>query len=330
MLRSGGWLAWQRASANGQRGAKRQPAGWLAGLGTLPSMVDRRSRTHVQPRDRAQQADGVRMLRVVEQRLHRRALDDLAGIHHDHLVDQFGNHAQVVRDDQHGHAQALLQIAQQIEDLRLDRHIQGGGGLVGHQQHRLAGQGHGDHHPLAHAARQPVRKVVEPLRRRRDAHQLQHLDGPLLRVVVGHAGVGTQRLDDLRADGVHRVQAGHRLLEHHGHAAAAQQAPLLGRHGHHVAALEQQRIGLHLTGRLRHQAHQRQRGDALAAARFTHQPHGAATPHLEADAVDGLEQAALGVEPGAQVAHVEQRGVVLGRPASGCGGAHQNEVSRPL
>mgnify|MGYP000852742198 CR=1 FL=1 len=45
MLRKAGGCAWQRASANGQRGAKRQPAGWLSGLGTLPSMVDRRSRT---------------------------------------------------------------------------------------------------------------------------------------------------------------------------------------------------------------------------------------------------------------------------------------------
>ena len=33
------------ASANGQRGEKRQPAGWLLALGTVPSMVDSRSRS---------------------------------------------------------------------------------------------------------------------------------------------------------------------------------------------------------------------------------------------------------------------------------------------
>jgi len=43
--RSGGGCCRQRRSANGQRGAKRQPAGWLLGLGTMPSMVARRSRS---------------------------------------------------------------------------------------------------------------------------------------------------------------------------------------------------------------------------------------------------------------------------------------------
>ena len=38
-------LGRQRWSANGQRGAKRQPAGWLLGLGTVPSMVASRSRS---------------------------------------------------------------------------------------------------------------------------------------------------------------------------------------------------------------------------------------------------------------------------------------------
>ena len=32
-----------------------------------------------------------------------------------------------------GHAQLLLQILQQVQNLRLDGHVQGGGGLVGDQ-----------------------------------------------------------------------------------------------------------------------------------------------------------------------------------------------------
>ena len=54
-----------------------------------------------------------------------------------------------------------LQLAQQVEDLRLDRHVERGRRLVGDQQLRLAGQRHGDHHALAHAAGELVRIVVD-------------------------------------------------------------------------------------------------------------------------------------------------------------------------
>ena len=57
------------------------------------------------------------------------------------------------------------QLVQQVEDLRLHRHVQRRGRLVGHQQRGIAGQRHGDHHALAHAARQLVRIAVRPLPR---------------------------------------------------------------------------------------------------------------------------------------------------------------------
>ena len=46
---------------------------------------------------------------------------------------------------------------QQIEDLRLDGHVERGGRLVGDQQLRPAGERHRDHHALAHAAGELVR-----------------------------------------------------------------------------------------------------------------------------------------------------------------------------
>ena len=45
MSRSGGDASRQRPSANGQRGAKRQPFGWLLAPGTVPSIVASRSRS---------------------------------------------------------------------------------------------------------------------------------------------------------------------------------------------------------------------------------------------------------------------------------------------
>ena len=46
-----------------------------------------------------------------------------------------------------------------LQDLGLDRHVQGRGGLVGDQHAGIARQRQGDHHALAHAARELVRVV---------------------------------------------------------------------------------------------------------------------------------------------------------------------------
>ena len=46
--------------------------------------------------------------------------------------------------------------AQQVQDLRLHGDVEAGGRLVRHEQPGGAGQGDGDDHPLAHAARQLV------------------------------------------------------------------------------------------------------------------------------------------------------------------------------
>jgi hypothetical protein len=67
-----------------------------------------------------------------------------------------------VGDQQQGQAELAPQLLQQGEHLGLDHHVQGGGGLVGDQQPRRAGQGHGDHHPLALAARQLVGVAGRP------------------------------------------------------------------------------------------------------------------------------------------------------------------------
>ena len=56
------------------------------------------------------------------------------------------------------------QRAHQLEDLRLDGDVERGGGLVGDQEPRVAGERHRDHHALAHAARELVRIVVEARR----------------------------------------------------------------------------------------------------------------------------------------------------------------------
>ena len=63
--------------------------------------------------------------------------DLLAGVHHEDLIGQFRDHAEVVGDDDHGGAVLLLEFRDQVQDLGLYGHVEGGGRLVGYQQARV-------------------------------------------------------------------------------------------------------------------------------------------------------------------------------------------------
>ena len=135
-----------------------------------------------QARDRGHQAARVGMRRAVEQLGGRGLLDLAARIHHDHAAAGLGHDAEIVRDQDHGGAGALLQLQHQVEDLRLDGHVERGGRLVGDQQRRIAGERGRDHHALAHAAGELVRIVVEPALGVGNLDQPQHLDGARARL----------------------------------------------------------------------------------------------------------------------------------------------------
>ena len=79
----------------------------------------------------------------------------------------------------------LGQAAQQLEDLGLDRDVEGRRRLVGDHQLGLERERHGDHHALAHPAGELVREVVEARLRLRDADHLQQLDRPGAGLVRG-------------------------------------------------------------------------------------------------------------------------------------------------
>ena len=73
-------------------------------------------------------------------------------------------------------AERPLQIEDQVEDLRLDRHVERGGRLVGDEDARIARKRHRDHRALAHAAGQLVRVFPGALRRFGDFDEPQHRD----------------------------------------------------------------------------------------------------------------------------------------------------------
>ena len=100
------------------------------------------------------------MLRLQQDLVDGAVLDDPAGVHDHDVVDHLGDDAEVVGDEHERRAGLLLELPDELEDLRLDRHVEGGRRLVGDEQLRLAGERHRDHDALAHAARQLVRVLL--------------------------------------------------------------------------------------------------------------------------------------------------------------------------
>ena len=174
------------------------------------------------------------MARPLQQFHGGRLFDFLAVQHDQNPVRPLRHHAQVVRDEQETHGQFPTQLVQQLQDARLHADIQRRGRLVGDQQPGLAGDGHGDHDALALTAGQVVRVVLDAALRLRDLHQRQHLHRPPMRGFARQALVQAQRLDDLRAHGMHRIERGHRFLEDHRDLAAPDRAQLRQRQAHQV------------------------------------------------------------------------------------------------
>jgi hypothetical protein len=241
----------------------------------------------------------------------RSLLDDLALGHDADAVRHFLHDAQVVGDEEQRHAVFGLQALEQLQDLRLDGDVERRGRLVGDQQVRLVGQRHGDHHPLALAARQLMRIGVEALGGLGNADLVEQLEGAPARRFARQPLVQDQHLVDLPLDRVQRVERGHGLLEDHGDAVAAHLQELAGRGADQLAALEADRAGRMPGHRIGQQLQHRERRHRLARARFADQRHGLAAGDLEAHALHRLDRVDAGAEGNREVADLKQ-GLVHG------------------
>ena len=122
-------------------------------------------------------------------------------------------HRQVVADHDQAEAELAHQVGQQVEHLRLDHHVERGRRLVGDDQLRPAGQRHRDHDALLLAAGELVRVRRAPAARGRPTCSSS---SPTRLAAGGSADarvVQQDRLGDLLADALHRVERVHRALE---------------------------------------------------------------------------------------------------------------------
>src|SRR5271166_4041768 len=110
--------------------------GWRDILGQGSGSRDGFGRPRV-VRNGGQKAARIGVLRRVEYERGRPLLDKFAQIHHQQAVAKVVNNAQVMRNEDQAQRQFLLQIEQQLQDLRLYRHIETRDDLVADQNFRF-------------------------------------------------------------------------------------------------------------------------------------------------------------------------------------------------
>src|SRR2546427_2640563 len=270
--------------------ARLELAAWRRGDEVRREALDRhelRFARLVQTRDRAEQAPGVGHLRIREELDGVGLLDDPTRVHDIDALRHARDNAQVVRDEDERRAELARQVLEQIEDLRLDRHVERSRRLVGEDELGAARKGHRDHHALSHTAGELVRVIVDALLRTRDLHELEQLDGPVARLVLVHLHVELERLRDLTADRQDRIQARHRVLEDHRDVLTADAPDVVIVHLQDVLTVEHDRTRDDLPRRLRDEAHERQCGHGFSATGLAHDAERFAGGDLERHAVDG-------------------------------------------
>src|SRR5262245_28666108 len=157
-------------------------------------------------RHRAHEGPRVGMLGFVEQLAYGRVLDDPARVHHGDAVAHLGHDAEVVGDEDEGHARLALDVLEEIEILRLDGHVEVRGGLVGDDQARAPGERDGPHDALAHAPAHLMWIVAHPPLGGGDADGPQEVLHALAQRPAPELLVKECGLRHLPEDGEERVQ----------------------------------------------------------------------------------------------------------------------------
>ena len=175
----------------------------------------------------------------------------------------------------------MLQIAQQVENLRADRDVQRRHRLVADDQLGLDRERAGDGNALALAAGKFVR--VAARKTRLEADQLQQFLDPRAVPRPRHQVMQLERLAQDLADGHPRIERGVGILKDD-LRLAAEAAELLGIHRQQIAAFEADAAGVGLDQPQHQPAHRR-----LAAAGLADQRQRLAGLDNKTHAVDGVD-----------------------------------------
>ncbi len=255
----------------------------------------------VQGREGVTEPFGIGVQRRGQDRLGGGNLHQFTGIHDADAIAELHHQGEVVGDEQNGEVELFFQGINLLQDLPLHHHIERRGWFIHDQELGVERHGDGDHQPLAHAAGELVRVILEPARV--DIDDGKQLLGALDRLVAGHAGVvGQQHVAELLLHPQHRVQGVHGGLEYHRHLLPAIGAQPLVVVVEDVLPLEQDFATADVGGRLVQPCY-REGDGGFAAARLAGETEYLALFDIEAHRVDGAHVAIFGDVVDAEVAY---------------------------
>src|SRR2546425_7025398 len=152
------------------------------------------------------------MEQVHEQLARRRLLNDPPEIHDGHAIGHLANEVEVVGDQEVRQPLLPLDVSQQVQDLRLDRDIQGARRFIEQEKFRFGCEGSSNRNPLSLASGELMRKSIEVVGPQSDV--FKKLRGSFDRLGARHQVVDQNRLGD---DVLHEhpgIEGGERVLEY--------------------------------------------------------------------------------------------------------------------
>src|SRR5262249_54233100 len=228
--------------------------------------------------DRREQRLRIRMLRRAKQCFGRRDFHDPTEIHHGHPVTHHAHDGQIVRHEQVGERESVLQPAEQFQHRRLYRHVETRGRLIEHDETRVQRQDTGEPDPPLLPARKLMRIEIKVGRRQADL--LQDLADARVAVAGLKRRVHDERLGEAATNGPARVERISRILVTILQLRRRCTA-LAGRLAGDVLALEHDPAASRPVD-----AHERLAKRGLAAARFADDAKRLARPYLKRHVIE--------------------------------------------
>ena len=233
-------------------------------------------------------------------------LDDLAGIEDRDRVAEAVDDPEVVADEEDAPPLGSSDGFHEIQDLRLDGHVERRGRLVEDEERGVTGQRRGNESTLLHAPAELVGIGAGYHVRARGPHLHQELAGGLKCLAPREPAVVDQRLGDLEADPERRVQRRERVLEDHADPVASQRPPLVRRQAAEVSPREAERARAE-RGFGTEEPEDRERRRALAGAGLADEAQGTALLDVERHVRERRERPPVGPVFHREVADLEER-----------------------
>ncbi len=124
-------------------------------------------------RDSVDQLARITVLRVIQDLACFTVLDKHTTFKHGNTIRNVGNHAEIVRDEQHPHLPVSLNLPDQFKNFGLRRHVERGGRLIGNQQRRFKCERDRNQYALSLTAGQRRRVRVTQQLRLRKSHEFE-------------------------------------------------------------------------------------------------------------------------------------------------------------